>query len=142
MASNRKYKLSPKQAKKASAAYRKGATSLTKLQAALRKAKIPASRQSISLWMQAKGKGKRAPSPFWKEVAGLKKSGYTHREATEIIKYSPKWKKAYKERTGKARLHWKDKDSIRHRLRAEYLKLKDETVTVKYEGEVYYETPK
>lgn len=88
--------------------------------------------------------GKRIASPFWKDVAALKKTGYSHKEATEIIKFSPKWKKAYKKRTGRTRLHWKDKDEIRHKLRAAYEDLEEteKMQGIEYEGETYYDTPK
>ena len=101
------------------------------------------SKQRVST-AQAKLKiGKRVASAFWKEVKGIKNMGYSHKEATDIVKYSPKWKKAYKKRTGKARTSPKDKDRIREQLRAEYLRLEEEQKMggVEYEGERYFETP-
>jgi hypothetical protein len=102
------------------------------------------SKQRVST-AQAKARvGKRAPSTFWRDVKALKGMGYTHKEATEITKFSPKWKAAYRKRTGKIRLHWRDKDEIRHKLRAAYedLEESEKMQGVEYEGEVYYETPK
>ena len=95
---------------------------------------------------QKKGKiGKRAASPFWKDVALYKRmSGDTHKESIEVVKYTTKWKKAYKKRTGKPRTSAEDKQNIRDMLREHWENLaKDEDrAQVEYEGETYYDTPK
>jgi predicted transcriptional regulator len=139
MVSKRKYKtLSTAQSAKVKRYTKQG-----KSQQAIAKL-LHVSKQRVSS-AQAKAKvGKRAPSTFWKDVKNLKGMGYSHKEATEVVKYSPKWKKAYKKRTGKARLHWKDKDEIRYKLRAAYEELDEEQKMqgIEYEGETYYETPK
>ena len=110
MANKRQYVLTAKQQKKATSLYKGGATSLTKLQSGLRKAKIPASRQSISSWMQKSKKGKRAPSPFWKDVKLYKeKSGRTHKQATLEVK---SWKEWGEKRA--AKIIWTDKKGVRH----------------------------
>ena len=103
------------------------------------------SKQRVST-AQAKAKvGKRIASPFWKDVATHRGYGYTHKESIEIVKYLPKWRKAYKKRTGRARLSQTDKDNIRALRREQWLKTQKrsdegETVSVEYEGETYYKT--
>jgi IS30 family transposase len=138
MANKRKYKtLSTAQSGKVKRYTKQGKT-----QAQIAKL-LGVSKQRVSTAQAKAGIGKRRPSPFWKDVSSLKKMGYSHKTATEMTKFSPKWKKAYKKRTGKARLHWRDKEDIRHALREKWLGIgEDEIAKVEYEGETYYETPK
>ena len=102
------------------------------------------SKQRVATSQKKAQVGKRVSSGFWKDVKAYRKiSGDTHREATEVMKYSRKWKKAYKKRTGKARTSQKDKDRIRAMLREEYLRLEEEQKMggIDYEGEKYFDTP-
>ena len=88
--------------------------------------------------------GKRAASPFWKDVKTHRGYGYTHKESIEIVKYLPKWKKAYKKRTGKPRTSAEDKQNIRDMLREYWQNLAEgeDRAKIEFEGETYYDTPK
>ena len=105
------------------------------------------SKQRVST-AQAKAKvGKRIASPFWKDVATHRGYGYTHKESIEIVKYLPKWRKAYKKRTGKPRFSQTDKDNIRALRRAEWVESqkrsdKGERISIDYEGETIWDTIK
>jgi fructosamine-3-kinase len=139
MATKRKYKtLSTAQAAKVKRYTKQG-----KSQQVIAKL-LGVSKQRVSTAQRKASIGKRIASPFWKDVAAIKSTGYSHKESIEITKFSPKWKAAYRKRTGKIRLHWKDKDEIRHKLRAAYEELEEEEKMkgIEYEGETYYETPK
>jgi transcriptional regulator len=82
------------------------------------------SKQRVST-AQAKAKiGKRRPSTFWGGVAQLKDiKGITHRQATIELKYSEKWRKKYKKRTGKERITLeKHRQEIMCKLREEFIR--------------------
>ena len=101
------------------------------------------SKQRVATAQKKAKIGKRLVSPFWKDVAAHRAGGYSHKEAIDLTKYSPKWKKVYKKRTGKARVSPKDKDEIRRALREEWMNTPEgEKAQVEFEDEVYYITPK
>jgi hypothetical protein len=89
MVTKRKYKtLSTAQTKKV-----KRYTKAGKTQGQIAKL-LHVSKQRVSTAQAKAGIGKRAASPFWKQVKRVKEAaGISHKEATRVVYHAPKWGK-------------------------------------------------
>lgn len=119
MANKRTYKtLSAKQTVRVRSLTRQG-----KNQRDIAKA-LGVSKQRVATAQKKVRVGKRVASPFWKDVKAL--SGIkeiSHRQAMVEMKYSTKYRKKYKARTGKTRVTLEQhRQDIMRRLREEFVK--------------------
>jgi 4-hydroxy-3-methylbut-2-enyl diphosphate reductase IspH len=89
MTAKRKYKtLSTAQAAKVKRYTKEG-----KSQGVIARA-LGVSKQRVANAQRKAGVGKRAASPFWKQVKKVKEAaGISHKEATRVVYHAPKWGK-------------------------------------------------